>query len=70
MTTITATDEILSVKRFSWDGDSYVVRCAHCNKVIGIEGRVPSDVRGEQYKHPACGGWIEVDTRAKEVTEV
>jgi len=65
-----ATDEILTVTRFSWDCDSYVVRCPHCNAVIGIEGRVPDHILGEQYQHRACGGWLEVGFNAREVTAV
>jgi hypothetical protein len=65
-----ATDEIKTVNRFSWDGDSYVVRCPHCDQVIGIEGRVPHDILGEQYQHRTCGGWLQVSNGAREVRTV
>ncbi len=53
-------DEIRTVKRVTRDGDGYAVICPHCNRVIGIEGDDLSEIRGEQYQHRSCGGWLEV----------
>lgn len=65
-----ATDEILTAKKFSLDDDCYVVRRPHCKSVMGIEGRIPDDILGEQYQHRACGGGLQVDYSATEVRAV
>ena len=60
-----ATDEIMIVKRVSKDGGDYVVICPHCKRIIGVEGDDMSQIVGEQYKHSACGGWLEVSHDAR-----
>lgn len=66
----TATDEIKTVRRVSKDWGDYIVKCPHCGQIIGIEGEDISDVRGEQYKHFTCGGWLQVDHGARFVREL
>lgn len=66
----TATDEIKTVRRVTKDGGSYAVKCPHCGSVIGVEGEDISEVRGEQYKHFSCGGWMRVDYDARFVREL
>lgn len=63
----TVSDEIKTVHRVSKDGGDYVVRCPHCDQVLGIEGDDLSEIQGEQYRHPACGGWLMVDYEARYV---
>ena len=65
-----ATDEILTVNRVSKDGGDYVVKCPHCSRIIGIEGDDLSEIRGEQYQHRACGGWLQVDHDARFVRAI
>ncbi|MBV2131999.1 hypothetical protein KRX52_04200 [Pseudomonas sp. MAP12] len=66
-----APDEILLVRQVSRDTDrSYVVRCPHCSQVIGIEGDEIDEVRGEQYQHKRCSGWLEVSNTAVSVREL
>jgi hypothetical protein len=60
-------DEILPVGMFSDDGDSWVVFCPHCGRVMGLE---KGPVRGEQYQDGVCGGWLEVTHDAKRVTDL
>lgn len=55
-----ADDTIKPVARVSKDGGDYVAKCPHCRKVIGLEGDDLSQLRGEQFQHKACGGWLEV----------
>jgi hypothetical protein len=58
-----ATDEILTVSRVAKDSDgSWIVKCPHCKRVIGLED---GPIRGEQFQHRACGGWLEVSHDAK-----
>lgn len=66
----TSTDEIKTVSKVSKDGGDYVVRCPHCNDVMGIEGDDLSEIQGEQYQHGRCGGWLEVDHGARFVREL
>lgn len=66
----TATDEIKTVMRVSKDGGDYVVRCPHCERVIGVEGDDLSEIRGEQYQHGKCGGWLQVGFNARYVKEL
>lgn len=64
-------DEILLVRQVSRDTDrSYIVRCPHCSQVIGIEGDDLDEIRGEQYQHKRCGGWLEVSETAAFVREL
>lgn len=65
-----ATDEIKSVRRVSKDAGDYVVRCPHCQSIIGIEGDDLSEIRGEQYQHRMCGGWLMVEHDARFVREL
>lgn len=60
-----ATDEILPVDRVTKDGGAYTVKCPHCRSLIGLEGESLSDMRGEQYQHQLCGGWLEVTHSAR-----
>jgi hypothetical protein len=61
---------ILEVHRVTRDGGDYCVRCPHCKRLIGIEGDDLSEIRGEQYQHHACGGWLQVSTTARYVKEL
>lgn len=66
-----ASDEILLVRQVSRDTDrSYIVRCPHCSQVIGLEGDDLDEIRGEQYQHKRCGGWLEVSGTAAFVREL
>lgn len=64
------TDEILTVNRVSKDGGEYIVKCPHCDRIIGIEGDDLSEIRGEQYHHRKCDGWLQVGFNAKKVSAV
>lgn len=66
----TATDEIITVKRVIKDGGAYCARCPHCKDLIGLEGDDLSEIRGEQYQHRACGGWLQVAHEARFVREL
>lgn len=66
----TATDEIKPVHRVSKDGGDYVVHCPHCGQIIGIAGADLSEIRGEQYQHRRCGGWLQVVYNARFVREL
>lgn len=66
----TATDEISTVHRVNKDGGSYAVKCPHCGSIIGVEGEDLRDVRGQQYIHFRCGGWMQVDYEARFVHEL
>ncbi|SEJ45863.1 hypothetical protein SAMN05216201_10948 [Pseudomonas linyingensis] len=60
-----ASDEILLARQVSRDTDrSYIVRCPHCSQVIGVEGDDLDEIRGEQYQHKGCGGWLEISDTA------
>ncbi|GER21303.1 hypothetical protein [Variovorax boronicumulans] len=61
---------IHTVRLVSKDGGDYCVRCPHCRNIIGIEGDDMSEVRGEQYQHGSCGGWLEVSHDARFVKEL
>lgn len=61
----TASAEILTVNTVSKDCGDYVVKCPHCHTILGVEGDDLSEVRGEQYKHRACGGWLQVSHNAR-----
>lgn len=64
-------DEILLVRQVSRDTDrSYIVRCPHCSKVIDLEGDDIDEIRGEQYQHKRCGGWLEISDTAAFVREL
>lgn len=66
-----ASDEILLVRQFSRDTDrSFTARCPHCHQVIGLEGDDLDEIRGEQYQHKRCGGWLEVSDTAAFVREL
>jgi len=65
-----ATDEIKTVRRVSKDGGDYVVKCPHCKRIMGIEGDDLSEIRGEQYKDPVCGGWVGLSHTAYFVREL
>lgn len=65
MAAITDKDEIITVHTVTKDGGDYTVRCPHCKALIGLEGDDLSEVRGEQYQHRACGGWLEVSQDAR-----
>ena len=58
--TAISTDEILIVSCVTKDGGSYAVKCPHCIEIIGIEGDDLSEIRGEQFQHRTCGGWLQV----------
>lgn len=62
--TTTATDEILDVHRLSRDGGDYIAKCPHCGEIIALEGDDLSEMRGEQYQHRKCGGWLQVTHNA------
>lgn len=65
MTTTTATtDEIRDVRRLSRDGGDYIAKCPHCGQIIALEGNDLSEMRGEQYQHRQCGGWLQVADNA------
>lgn len=61
---------ILSVIRVSKEAGDYIVKCPHCKSIIGIEGNDLSEIRGEQYNHRACGGWLEVSHDARFAREL
>lgn len=61
---------ILDVHLVTRDGGSYCVRCPHCKQILGIDGDDLSEIRGEQYQHRACGGWLEVSSGARYVKEL
>jgi hypothetical protein len=76
-------DLILTVRRVSKDGGGYVVKCPHCEFVIGIEGDDLSEIRGEQFQHrrreypgpngprsSGCDGWLAVSRNAVFVREL
>jgi hypothetical protein len=53
-------DYIYDVIHLARDSDrSLIVRCPHCQDVIGLEGDDPHDVIGEQFQC-RCGGWLQV----------
>ena len=52
------------------DGGDYIVRCPHCSQVIGLAGDDLSEIRGEQFQHKQCGGWLEVSRNARFVREL
>jgi hypothetical protein len=60
-----ASDEILPVDRVTRDGGDYTVKCPHCGRLIGLEGDDLSQIRGEQFQHRQCGGWLEVRNSAR-----
>lgn len=77
------TNAILTVGRVSRDGGDYVVKCPHCQEIIGIQGEDRSEVRGEQFQHRrreypgprgpktvGCDGWLEVSHTATFVREL
>jgi hypothetical protein len=66
----TAPNEIKTVRRVTKDGGDYCVKCPHCKQLIGIAGDDMSEIRGEQYQHRLCGGWLEVSTNAVFVKEL
>lgn len=58
-------DYIYNVHHVARDLDrSLVVRCPHCQDVLGIEGSELDEVQGEQYQCHRCNGWFEVDSDA------
>lgn len=74
---------ILPVRRVSREGGEYIVKCPHCEVIIGIEGDDMSQIRGEQYQHRrreyptprgtksvGCDGWMEVTNNASFVREL
>lgn len=63
-------DEIITVHLVTKDGGDYCVRCPHCKQIIGIEGGDLSEVRGEDYQHYRCGGWLSVSRDARFVKEL
>lgn len=66
-----ASDETLLVSQVGRDTDrSYTARCPHCHEVIGLEGDDIDEIRGEQYQHKRCGGWLEVCNAAAFVHEL
>lgn len=65
-----ATDEILDVNVVSKDGGEYCVRCPHCQQIIGIEGYDMGEIRGEQYQHGRCNGWLQIADNARFVREL
>jgi hypothetical protein len=65
MTMEKASPEILTVHVVTKDGGDYCVKCPHCGDFIGIEGDDLSEIRGEQYQHKRCGGWLEVSASAR-----
>ncbi|MCX7208157.1 MAG: hypothetical protein NT086_19675 [Proteobacteria bacterium] len=65
-----ATDEIIDINLVSKDGGDYCVRCPHCKQIIGIEGDDLSEIRGEQYQHRKCGGWMQIGWNARFVKEL
>jgi phage terminase large subunit GpA-like protein len=65
-----APDLILDVRLVTRDGGDYAVRCPHCKSIIGIEGEDLSEIRGEQYQHRVCGGWLQVHHSARFVKEL
>ena len=60
-----ANDEIKPVSRVTKDGGDYTVKCPHCLRLIGLEGDDLSQIRGEQFQHKHCGGWLEVTHEAR-----
>ena len=44
---------------------SLIVRCPHCQDVLGIEGIKLDEVQGEQYQCHRCDGWLEVSSDAR-----
>ncbi len=51
---------IYDVLHLARDSDrSLIVRCPHCQNVIGLDGDEPHDVVGEQYQC-RCGGSLQV----------
>lgn len=67
---IATIDEIITVRRVSKDGGDYVVRCPHCSRAIGLGGDDLSEIRGEQFQHRLCGGWLEVAYNARFMREL
>lgn len=65
-----ASNEIKTVRRVAKNFGNYAVRCPHCGQVIGIEGADLSEIRGEQYQHRACGGWLQVSDDARFVRDL
>lgn len=63
-------NEIKNVVRVSRECGEYIVKCPHCGRIIGIEGEDMSEIRGEQYQHRACGGWMQIDRDARFVREL
>lgn len=61
----TEKNEILTVHKVTKDGGDYTVMCPHCKSLIGLEGDDLSEIRGEQFQHRACGGWLEVSHDAR-----
>lgn len=60
-------DYIYDVVHVARDHDrSLIVRCPHCQDIIGIDGYDLEEVQGEQYKC-RCGGWLQVDYDASMV---
>lgn len=64
------TNEIKPVSRVTKDFGDYTVKCPHCHLLVGLEGADLSQIRGEQYQHPHCGGWLEVTHDAHYVPEL
>lgn len=60
------TDFIFDVHHVARDLDrSLIVRCPHCQDVLGIEGIELDEVQGEQYQCHRCDGWLEVSSDAR-----
>ncbi|WP_042298999.1 hypothetical protein [Paraburkholderia kururiensis] len=63
-------DEIKSVRMFSKDGGDWIIKCRHCQNIIGVDdGDTDGTPRGEQYKC-RCGGWNSVSYSAAYVKEL
>jgi hypothetical protein len=66
----TTSDEIRIVGRVSKDSEGYLVKCPHCERILGLAESRLSDIRGEQYQDRVCKGWLEVSYDAKFVPEL
>ena len=64
------TTEIKMIYKITKDAGYFLVKCPHCNQLVGIEGDDVSEVRGGQYQHKTCSGWIEVSGSARYIRDL
>ncbi len=53
------------------EGNEFLVKCPHCDRVRGIEKDLRlSELGGEQYQDNLCHGWFEIAADATLVRDI